>query len=96
LTWTSWYWWATSAMLALAFLTIAALAEHAQPPPARLIPLTRNEIAHLTAACSSSPPATPATSNAGPTGAGTTSTPPAPATISARPATTHNDLLLEY
>ena len=34
-------------MLALAFLTIAALAEHAQPPPAGLIPLTRNEIAHL-------------------------------------------------
>lgn len=36
-------------MLALAFLTIAALTEHAQPPPAGLIPLTRNEIARLTA-----------------------------------------------
>lgn len=48
-TWASWYRWATLAMLALAFLTIAALAEHAQPPPAGLIPLTRNEIAHLTA-----------------------------------------------
>jgi len=48
-TWTSWYRWVTLAMLALAFLTIAALTEHAQPPPAGLIPLTRNEIAHLTA-----------------------------------------------
>ena len=37
-------------MLALAFLTVAALAEHAQPPPAGLIPLTRNEIARLAAA----------------------------------------------
>lgn len=36
-------------MLALAFLTVAALIEHAQPPPAGLIPLTRNEIAHLAA-----------------------------------------------
>ncbi len=37
-------------MLALAFLTMAALAEHAQPPPPGLVPLTRNEIAHLAAA----------------------------------------------
>ena len=34
-------------MLALAFLTIAAAAEHASPPPADQIPLTRNEIAAL-------------------------------------------------
>ena len=46
--WTSWYRWVTLAMLALAFLTIAALAEHAQPPPPGMIPLTRNEIARLT------------------------------------------------
>ena len=46
-TWTSWYRWATLAMLALAFLTIAALAEHTQPPPPAMIPLTRNEIASL-------------------------------------------------
>jgi SRSO17 transposase len=32
-TWTSWYRWVTLAMLALAFLTIAAVTEHAQPPP---------------------------------------------------------------
>jgi SRSO17 transposase len=49
-TWTSWHRWVTLAMLALAFLTIAAAAERAQPPPAGMIPLTRNEIAGLAAA----------------------------------------------
>jgi SRSO17 transposase len=49
-TWISWYRWVTLAMLALAFLTIAACAEHVQPPPAGLIPLTRNEIAGLATA----------------------------------------------
>jgi hypothetical protein len=34
-------------MLALAFLSIAAAAEHATPPPDDQIPLTRNEIAAL-------------------------------------------------
>ena len=55
--WTSWHRWVTLAMLALAFLTVAAAAEHAHPPPPGLIPLTRNEIAHLTAALL--PPARP-------------------------------------
>jgi hypothetical protein len=45
--WDSWYRWATLAMLALAFLTIAAGTEHASPPPADQIPITRNEIAAL-------------------------------------------------
>ena len=45
--WDSWYRWTTLAMLALAFLTIAAATEHAHPPPAEQIPLTRNEIAAL-------------------------------------------------
>ena len=45
--WDSWYRWTTLAMLALAFLTIAAAAEHASPPPDDQIPLTRNEIAAL-------------------------------------------------
>jgi SRSO17 transposase len=48
-TWTSWHRWVTLAMLALAFLTIAAATEHTRPPPPGMIPLTRNEIAHLTA-----------------------------------------------
>jgi hypothetical protein len=47
--WISWYRWVTLAMLALAFLTVAALAEHDRPPPPGLIPLTRNEIARLAA-----------------------------------------------
>jgi SRSO17 transposase len=45
--WDSWYRWTTLAMLALAFLTIAAAIEHTRPPPADQIPLTRNEIAAL-------------------------------------------------
>ncbi len=46
--WGSWYRWTTLAMLALAFLSIAATTEHSlHPPPADQIPLTRNEIAAL-------------------------------------------------
>jgi hypothetical protein len=53
--WTSWYRWVTLAMFALAFLAVAALTEDAQPPPAGLIPLTRNEIARLAAALITAP-----------------------------------------
>jgi SRSO17 transposase len=50
-TWASWHRWVTLAMLATAFLTIAAATEQARSPaPAGQIPLTRNEIAHLLAA----------------------------------------------
>jgi SRSO17 transposase len=45
--WDSWYRWTTLAMLALAFLSVTAAAEHASPPPDDQIPLTRNEIAAL-------------------------------------------------
>lgn len=45
--WGSWYRWTTLAMLALAFLTVGAAAEHTRPPPDDQIPLTRNEIAAL-------------------------------------------------
>jgi hypothetical protein len=49
--WRSWYRWATLAMLAHAFLVVAALTEHTQhPPPTGLISLTCNEIQHLYAA----------------------------------------------
>jgi SRSO17 transposase len=52
--WTSWYRWVTLAMLAAAFLTIAAATEHARAPaPAGQAPLTRNEIAHLLATLTS-------------------------------------------
>jgi SRSO17 transposase len=46
-TWTAWHRWVTLAMLGLAFLTIAAVTEHEVPSAPGLIPLTRNEIAHL-------------------------------------------------
>ena len=49
--WRSWYRWVTLAMLAYAFLVVAAVTEHARhPPPLGLIPLTCNEIQHLFAA----------------------------------------------
>jgi hypothetical protein len=49
--WRSWYRWDTLAMLAHAFLVVAALTEtHLRPPPSELIPLTCNEVQHLFAA----------------------------------------------
>jgi hypothetical protein len=49
--WRSWYRWVTLAMLAHAFLVVAALAERTrQPAPAGLIGLTCNEVQHLFAA----------------------------------------------
>jgi SRSO17 transposase len=54
--WRSWYRWATLAMLAHAFLVVAALAEHARhPPPSGLIGLTCNELQHLFAALAVQP-----------------------------------------
>jgi SRSO17 transposase len=54
--WDSWYRWTTLAMLALAFLSIAAAAEHIHPPPDDQIPLTRNEVAHLFGTLITQPP----------------------------------------
>jgi SRSO17 transposase len=49
--WRSWYRWTTLAMLAHAFLVVAALAERIQrPPPSGLVGLTCNEIQRLFAA----------------------------------------------
>jgi len=46
--WRSWYRWVALAMLASAFLVVAAVTEHArQPAPPGAIELTCNEIAHL-------------------------------------------------
>jgi SRSO17 transposase len=48
--WASWYRWTTLAMLAAAFLTTTAAAEHARSPaPPGQVPLTRYEIAALLA-----------------------------------------------
>jgi SRSO17 transposase len=55
-TWTAWHRWVTLAMLALAFLTAASVTERGQGSlPAGMIPLTRNEIAHLTASIIAQP-----------------------------------------
>jgi SRSO17 transposase len=55
-TWASWHRWVTLAVLACAFLTIAAATEHARSPaPAGQIPLTRNEIGRLLAALITQP-----------------------------------------
>src|SRR6266516_7689831 len=54
-TWTSWHRWVTLAMLACAFLTVAAAAEHTRQPPPGQIPLTCNEIARLFTALIISP-----------------------------------------
>jgi SRSO17 transposase len=49
--WRSWYRWATLAMLAHAFLIVAALAERTRhPAPPELIGVTCNEVQHLFAA----------------------------------------------
>jgi SRSO17 transposase len=49
--WRSWYRWVTLAMLAYAFLVVAAVTQHTRhPPPLGLIPLTCNELQHLFAA----------------------------------------------
>jgi hypothetical protein len=52
--WRCWYRWVTLAMLAYAFLVVAAVTDHARHrAPLGLIPLTCNEIQHLfaTLAC---------------------------------------------
>jgi SRSO17 transposase len=55
--WCSWYRWATLAMLAHAFLVVAALTERTRhPTPPALIPLTCNEVQHLFAALLARPP----------------------------------------
>ena len=46
--WASWYRWVTLAMLAAAFLTLAAAAQDAAPQGQ--IPLTRNEVSRLLSA----------------------------------------------
>jgi hypothetical protein len=58
--WRSWYRWMTLAMLAHAFLVVAALTDNTlHPPPPGLIPLTCNELQHLFAALLAPPAAAP-------------------------------------
>jgi SRSO17 transposase len=59
--WRSWYRWMTLAMLAHAFLVVAALTSNTRhPPPPELIGLTCNELQHLVAALLARPIADPA------------------------------------
>jgi hypothetical protein len=54
--WRSWYRWATLAMLAHAFLVVAALVERTRhPTPSGLIPMTCNEVQRLFAALIATP-----------------------------------------
>jgi SRSO17 transposase len=54
--WRSWYRWATLAMVAHAFLVVAALTSNTRyPPPSGLIGLTCNELQHLFAALGALP-----------------------------------------
>jgi SRSO17 transposase len=54
--WRSWYRWVTLAMLAYAFLVVAAVTEHARhPAPPGAVELTCNEIQHLFAALVAAP-----------------------------------------
>jgi hypothetical protein len=58
--WRSWYRWVTLAMLAHAFLVVAAVTQHARhPPPSGRIALTCNEVQHLFAALVAVPVADP-------------------------------------
>jgi hypothetical protein len=54
--WCSWYRWVTLAMLAYAFLVVAAVTEHAQyPAPPWAVELTCSEVQHLFAALACRP-----------------------------------------
>jgi hypothetical protein len=58
--WRGWYRWVTLAMLAYAFLVVAAVSEHARHrAPLGLIALTCNELQHLFAALVAAPVADP-------------------------------------
>jgi SRSO17 transposase len=58
--WRWWYRWATLALVAHAFLVVAALTDHTRhPPPPDLIGLTCNELQHLVAALLTRPAADP-------------------------------------
>jgi hypothetical protein len=84
--WCSWYRWVTLAMLAYAFLVVAAVTEHARhPPPLGLIPLTCNELQHLFATLAAAPSLPPATGCAGRGGDAGTRPALVPATTAGKP-----------
>jgi hypothetical protein len=97
--WRSWYRWATLAMLAHAFLVVAALTQHTRhPPPHELIGVTCSKVQHLFAALLAGPQLIAATGCAGRCGDDDISNAPAPATTDDKPHGTHedHDLRLRY
>jgi hypothetical protein len=79
--WRTWYRWTTLAMVAHAFLVVAAVTEHARhKPPSGLISLTCNEVQHLFAALLTRPADDLAIGCAGRPGDADISNVPAPAT----------------
>jgi hypothetical protein len=90
--WRSWYRWATLAMLAHAFLVVAALAERTRhPAPPGLIPVTCNEVQHLFAALLAWPLVIATSGCAGLCGDVDIRPAPAPATTADRQPGTHDD-----
>jgi hypothetical protein len=90
--WRSWYRWTTLAMLAHAFLVVAALADRTRHPvPAGLISLTCNEIQHLFAALIAQPVIDLGTGCAGRTGGVDIKLAPAAATTGGKPPGNHED-----
>jgi len=88
--WRCWYRWVTLAMLAYAFLVVAAVTEHTRhPPPLGLIPLTCNEIQHLFAALVAAPVADKVTGCAGRGGGADSRPAPVPATTAGKPPSSH-------
>jgi hypothetical protein len=84
--WRSWYRWVTLAMLAYAFLVVAAVTERAQhPAPPGMIELTCNEIRHLFAALVAAPVADTGHACAGRGGDAASKPAPVPATTAAKP-----------
>ena len=79
------------AMLAYAFLVVAAATQHARhPPPLGLIPLTCNEIQHLFAALARQLPATVGTGCAGRAGDAASKPALVPATTDGKPPGSHS------
>jgi SRSO17 transposase len=96
--WRSWYRWTTLAMLAHAFLVVAAVTERTRhPPPAGLISLTCNEVQHLFATLLARPTGDPAIDCVGGSGDADIKPAPAPATTNDKPPDHEDhDLRLEY
>jgi hypothetical protein len=97
--WRSWYRWITLAMLAHAFLIVAAVTERiCRPPPSGLIALTCNEIQHCSRPWPPGRSPISATDYAGRLGDADIRHAPAPATTDDKPPGNHedHDLWLEY